>query len=97
MRLADSQKLVYEFVKEYGYIIPARMGGKFYRPQGRPQGQFGSETTKRCRELRGLGLLEDDKEHNEGRMGAFKLRILKPLTPEESKAESQRFLQVSVL
>lgn len=45
-------ELVMEWVKEFGEINPAHMGGKWYRGV-----MFGSETTKRCRELYKKGLL----------------------------------------
>lgn len=40
-------ELVIEYIKEFGKIIPAKMGGKIYKDV-----MFGSETGKRCRELR---------------------------------------------
>ena len=41
------KELVLSYVKSYGEIIPARMSGKAWNG-----GFFGSETPKRCRELR---------------------------------------------
>jgi hypothetical protein len=39
-------ELIIEYCKEFGSIIPAKMGGKEYRG-----GYFGSQVDKRCREL----------------------------------------------
>ena len=41
-----------EWIKEFGEINPAKMGGTWYRGT-----MFGSETTKRCRELYKRGQL----------------------------------------
>lgn len=40
-------ELVVKFVQHYGSILPAKMGGQIFMGQ-----MFGSETSKRCRELR---------------------------------------------
>ena len=40
-------ELIIEYVKEFGFIKPAIMGGVIYKGI-----MLGSETTKRCRELR---------------------------------------------
>lgn len=45
-------QLVLEYVKEFGRIVPAKMSGKLYQGV-----MFGSETSKRCRELRKQGKL----------------------------------------
>lgn len=47
MKEYTQKELIMKFVKEYGSIIPAKLGGYFYKNQ-----LFGSETPKRCRELR---------------------------------------------
>lgn len=48
MRTRASQKdLIVDYVKEFGYIIPARMVGKVYRGM-----MFGCDTPRRCREIR---------------------------------------------
>jgi hypothetical protein len=39
-------ELVIHWVKEHGYIVPARMGGLIYKGQ-----MLGSELPRRCREL----------------------------------------------
>lgn len=51
------QKMVIEYVKKNGSILPAKMGGRIFK-----RTMFGSETTKRCRELRKVGLLKDERE-----------------------------------
>lgn len=48
-------KLVIEYVIKYGSILPAKMGGKIFMKT-----MFGSETTKRCRELYKRELLDRD-------------------------------------
>jgi hypothetical protein len=45
--------LIIEYIKEHGSILPAKIGGKIYKGT-----MFGSETSKRCRELRADGKLE---------------------------------------
>lgn len=44
--------LLIEYVKEFGSIVPAKMGGRFYKGQ-----MCGSELSKRARELRKKGIL----------------------------------------
>lgn len=56
MKLTPQQQMVMEYVKEWGRIVPAKMGGRTY--QGR---MWGSETSKRCRELRAMNLLEGQR------------------------------------
>ena len=59
------KQLVLEYVKEFGSIVPARMSGKVYLGK-----MFGSETSRRCRELRqdhklesrGVGKFEEYRE-----------------------------------
>jgi len=46
------KELILAYVEEYGHIIPAKMGGQLYHGH-----MFGSETSKRCRELRAEGKL----------------------------------------
>ena len=52
--------LIFEWLKENGSILPAKMGGRIYNDT-----MFGSETSKRCRELRMAGKLvsEPDKDN----------------------------------
>ena len=55
--MITQKELVLEYIKEYGSILPAHMSGKTY------QGiMFGSETSKRCRELRMEGVLRSDPD-----------------------------------
>jgi len=58
-------ELVLKWVKREGYIIPAKMAGKIFNDE-----MFGSETSKRCRELRKAGKLISRKE---GRFEVFYL------------------------
>lgn len=51
------QELVMEYVREFGFIIPAKQGGHPYRG-----GFFGSETSRACRYLRKAGKLISERE-----------------------------------
>ena len=53
----EQQKLVIEYVKEFGKITPAKLTDRKYK-----EGFFGSETPKRCRELFAKGLLHRKKD-----------------------------------
>ena len=44
------------YVEKFGSIIPAKMGGKVFMDT-----MFGSETSKRCRELRREGKLDSER------------------------------------
>jgi len=46
------KELVMAYVYEFGSILPAKIGGEVYKDH-----MFGSETSKRCRELRKEGKL----------------------------------------
>lgn len=50
-------QLIIEYILEHGSIVPAKVGGSPYK-----DGFFGSETSKRCRELRKQGRLTSVKE-----------------------------------
>jgi len=47
------KQLIMEYVRFYGDIVPAKMSGSIYMGV-----MFGSETSRRCRELRKEGKLE---------------------------------------
>lgn len=47
------KELIIEYIKEFGSILPATMSGKKYM-----RTLFGSEISRRCRELRAEGKLE---------------------------------------
>lgn len=53
----EQQKLVIEYVKEFGKITPAKLTDRKYK-----EGFFGSEIPKRCRELFAKGLLHRKKD-----------------------------------
>jgi hypothetical protein len=53
----SQHRLIIEYVKRYGSILPAKMGGMTFLKT-----MFGSETPKRCRELRAKKLLKDFRE-----------------------------------
>ena len=50
------KELVIEYIKEFGSILPAKMQGERYKNT-----IFGSETSKRCRELRQEGELKSKR------------------------------------
>lgn len=47
------KELVLEYLREFEFIVPAKMSGKVYKKT-----MFGSEISRRCRELRADGILE---------------------------------------
>lgn len=49
------KQLILEYVKEYGSIVPAKMSGEMFMGK-----MFGSETSRRCRELRADGRLRSE-------------------------------------
>lgn len=55
--------LIIAYVEMYGSILPAKMSGKVFGGV-----MFGSETSKRCRELRSIGKLVS---HGEGKFEVF--------------------------
>lgn len=59
------KELVIEYIKEFGSITPAKISGFIYKGI-----MFGSETSKRCRELRASGVLES---HENGKFEVFTL------------------------
>lgn len=62
-------QIIKDYIKEHGSILPAKMSGVVYHDT-----MFGSETSKRCRELRKAGILESTKE---GRFERFTLKEIK--------------------
>lgn len=63
--MKTQKELILDYVKTFGEIIPAKIGGKPWNG-----GFFGSETSKRCRELRQAGMLTSYKE---GKFEVYKL------------------------
>lgn len=49
--------LIKEYIKQNGSIVPAKVGGSAFK-----DGFFGSETSKRCRELRMKGVLRSEPD-----------------------------------
>lgn len=64
--------LIIYWIRQYGSIIPAKMSGEVYMGE-----MFGSETSKRCRELRKVGKLVSWKD------GKFEMYALSPQMPVE--------------
>lgn len=46
----NQKDAILEYIKEYGSFLPAKMSGRVYKDV-----MFGSEVSKRCRELRKKG------------------------------------------
>ena len=63
------KQLVMAWVEEHGSITPAKMAGTIYNDT-----MFGSETSKRCRELRSEGKLTSETQ---GKFEVFYLVIPK--------------------
>ena len=63
------KELVVSYVKEFGSILPAKIAGSTYKGY-----MFGSETSKRCRELRKDGVLQS---HLEGKFEVFTMNIVR--------------------
>lgn len=83
-------QLVLTWIREKGSILPAKMAGIVYMGQ-----MFGSETSKRCRELRSMGKLYGKKE---GKFERFFLRPEIQLPPaREIKPEPVDTKQMSFL
>ena len=76
-----------EYVKEFGGIIPAQMGGKTYKGKLWP-----SEVSKRCRELRQVGELESKPEGKFERF--FFKRELSLREWRDKKSEDERQMKV---
>lgn len=51
------KQIILEYIDVHGSILPAKIGGKLWG-----ETMFGSETSKRCRELRQEGKLTSKKE-----------------------------------
>lgn len=64
MKLTQSQ-LVLEYINEFGEITPAKMSGRLYKGV-----MFGSEASKRARDLRKAGKVVS---HKEGKFEVFTL------------------------
>ena len=65
MKPLTQKELIFHYIEAHGQITPAKMGGQLYLGQ-----MFGSETSKRCRELR-----KDKKliSHGEGKFEVYSL------------------------
>lgn len=50
-------QIIKDWIAQHGSILPAKMSGTIFEDT-----MFGSEVSKRCRELRKMGLLRSEKE-----------------------------------
>lgn len=74
MLLNSQHKLVLAWVDEHGSILPAKIAGVEYQGE-----MFGSETSKRCRELRQYNYLRSERDGRFERF--FRINKLEPLEP----------------
>jgi hypothetical protein len=74
-------ELVLAWISEHGAILPAKMGKVVYKGI-----MFGSETSKRCRELRKRGILESKRE---GKFERF-FRVNVPDTKKDAGGDGER-------
>jgi hypothetical protein len=65
------KELIIEYIKENGSILPAKMSGEVYKGT-----MFGSETSKRCRELRKLGKIESKQDGKFERFYIYAYRLV---------------------
>lgn len=62
-----SQKdLVYQYIQEFGSLLPAKISGYIYKGV-----MFGSETSKRCREMRKAGTLRSEPDKKQPKFERF--------------------------
>ena len=61
----SQKQLILEWIKEFGKITPAKMSGYIYKGI-----MFGSESSKRCRELREEGKLQS---YSDGKFEVFSI------------------------
>lgn len=74
------KELILKWIEEHGSITPAKMSGTVYY-----ETMFGSETSKRCREMRAKGSLESRQE---GKFEVYTLKKLKPALNPETQVQS---------
>lgn len=60
------KQLIKEYLYQFGSILPAKLAGVVYKGE-----MFGSETSKRCRELRAEGMLVSE---GDGKFERFYLK-----------------------
>ena len=54
---------IIKYIEKYGSILPAKKGGEIMNfDNGYYEVMFGSETSKRCRELRSAEILKSEKD-----------------------------------
>lgn len=85
MKPLTQKELIIHFIEAHGEMIPAKMGGKTYLGQ-----MFGSETSKRCRELRAAGKLIS---HGEGK---FEVYCLPSSLPQRGREEASPVFQAAL-
>lgn len=62
------KQIILEYIDLHGSILPAKMAGQVFKGV-----MFGSETSKRCRELRKAGYL---LSHREGKFEVYMRRVV---------------------
>ena len=72
------KNLIEEYLEEFGSILPAKMAGKIYCGM-----MFGSETSKRCREMRADKMLKSEGE------GKFERFYLNTASQNQPRAEQK--------
>ena len=65
--------LIINWIKDNGSILPAKMSGRVYQKT-----MFGSESSKRCRELRKMGILRSEREGKFERFYLYQPQVYKP-------------------
>ena len=55
--MTPQQQHIYRYIGKFGYAHPAKLIGQIYEGK-----KFPAELSKRCRELRAMGLLESERD-----------------------------------
>lgn len=71
--MISQKELIIAFIKEHGSILPAKQHGFPYK-----DGFLGSETSKRCRELRQARFLESEPDKINPKFERFYLKGIRP-------------------
>ena len=66
----SQHELIKKYIQQHGSILPSHVGGKPYL-----DGFFGSEVSKRCRELRKIGVLRSEPDIDNPKFERFFLAL----------------------